>query len=232
MTNLKMYLWVTSDCNLACPLCNQKYARNLHKGYNMSMDELRFFIASSIDRGIHYFTIELMGGEPTMWPNLEEAVNLIYDSKVCDHITLATNGNTPEKILKLESLLYYWVVSRTQATPEQVARYMPFSYKITFNKEPHRAEPNRSIPDTLPAVCCVTQDKWRTPYESVLYLKGKVYYCHFAPALERWTPRDDLSCDFKDDFVKKFLGKKYDKKICTYCTGNNKVWEQLPRGRR
>ena len=227
--NLKMYLWVTSICNLSCPLCNQKHALDTHKGYSMDMDELRAFIKSCQDRNIHFSWIELTGGEITWWTNLEEGIKLLYDSKICDKITLATNGNNPEKIFNISSMLDYWVVSKTQATKEQVAQYQPYNHKINYNSAAHKPAPDKPLDNIIPATCCCSIDKYGAPYTAFLYIKNKVYYCHFTVALSQYVDivKDDVVCDFTDDFVAKFSNKTYDKEICTYCLCNKKIWDKI-----
>jgi len=231
MINFKITLWVTSKCNLACPLCNQNYTMTQNKDYEMSLDELKFFIKSSQDRGLHYYMVDLSGGEVTLWPHLEEGIKLLYDSKVCDKITLTTNGNNPEKIIRMSSMLDYWILSKTQATVEQIKKYeaFPLTYKIYWNDVPHKNPLNFPIEGTLPAVCCCITDAHWIDYNGLLYLRGKIYYCILAFALKEKIGliEDELVCDFTDDFLSKFKDKKYDKKMCTYCLCNRKIWELI-----
>lgn len=220
--NLRLLIWVTSDCNLDCPLCSHKFTRKQYTKYQMNILEVHSIVNSIKKRGIKIDTIEITGGEPSLWNNLEQGVSLFKE--VCNHVTLVTNGNNPPRIINLN--LPHWIVSSSQATPEQLRQYK--NYNITYNSHKHKPLPIQSIPNSLPGECCVRTDCFGKPQNSLLYLCGKVYYCCNTPALIQRTPlRESLYCDFYDDFVTKFQDKKFYESICSWCICNAKVWKQI-----
>ena len=86
---IHMTIWVTSRCNLRCPKCNQQ---NLLGDYDMPKEEFLDFVLSSRSRKIHYDTIELTGGEPTLWPHFKSALQLLQSTSIADWNTFVTNG--------------------------------------------------------------------------------------------------------------------------------------------
>jgi len=231
-----MYLWVLSKCNLSCPFCNAKYGRERNKDYEMGLDELQMFIKSSQDRNLHYSSISITGGEVTLWKYLEEGVKMLFDSKITNKITLSTNGNNPERVIDISNMLDHWVVSKTQATADQIAKYDNFKSKIVFNTTKHRKFPIKPIVNKLPANCCCKQDLippiplLGDEYNGVLYLRGKVYYCILAFTLSQYVNLEKIGavCNFEDDFISFFKDKKYDKEICSYCLCNRRIWDVTP----
>ncbi len=218
----RLMIWVTSDCSLNCRWCSQKYTRRKHEGYQMSIDEIEYIVNNCQRRGLYFDVIEITGGEPSLWENLEYGVRRF--GYICDTVTLVTNGNNPERIKSLG--LKEWIVSTSQATGEQLE-----SYKDTpaiYNTHEHREPPTEPFEDVLPADCCVSlTPDGACPQNLIMYLKGKVYYCCNAYALSEFTGEEGIVCSFEDDFNVLFLDKTYDKEICKYCICNHNVWNRL-----
>jgi organic radical activating enzyme len=222
MTHL--VIWVTSDCNLNCRLCNQKYTMYKSAGYQMSIREVDRIVVSCLKRGLHFEEIELTGGEPSLWRNIKYGVRLF--SKICDTVTLVTNGNDPELIISLN--LKKWIVSAGQITDEQLQIYESVKDKITFNGI-HKKTPNKAISDSLPADCSIRFSRpEEMPQNNLLYFCGYICYCCNAFALSEKTGlSDSIACRFEEDFMAKFKDKDYTEEICSYCLCNGKVWNQL-----
>lgn len=222
--NTRFYIWVTSDCNLACPYCIQKYTMLQNKGYEMSLEEVKHIVDSCKKRGIHFTEIELTGGEASLWAHLEEGYKLF--STICDSVTLATNGNNPERVLALG--MKTWIVSASQATPAQMKKYQHVRHLLTVNSHKHKKMPTSPVQGVIPSVCCTRINPQGVPQIAIEYIRGKVYYCPdcFAHS-EHVEMTPDLVCDFEGDFLTRFTNKTYDKEICKYCLGNQKIWNQL-----
>lgn len=223
-----MLIWVTSNCNLSCPLCQVKYTQSQFPNYEMSIEEVQFFISSSLERNIHYDTIEFAGGEPTIWSNLKQATRLIYDSRIADRITLISNGTNPEKIFEISNLLSYYAISVTQVPKDKLKKYLQSGNRIFFNNSKHIPIPTKFIEGTLPAVCCNEKSLLGKENNQLHYINGMVYYCCTAHYIGEHIKKTDYTCcSFTDDFVSHFADKKYDKRICGYCICNKKVWDKL-----
>lgn len=224
--NVRMLIWVTSNCTLSCKWCNQKYTMEQNAGYEMSLEEVSYIVASCKERGIRFHVIELTGGEASLWTHLEAGVQLF--KQICDSVTLATNGNNPDRILALN--LPTWIVSESQATPAQMEKYHKVRSKLTINSHAHKQPPQEFIPAELclPAICCTGSDPEGIPQISIEYIRGEVYYCCTAFALTEFTGKyERLVCDFEEDFLQKYAARRFDLDICQYCICNAKIWNLL-----
>lgn len=216
---MRMLLWVTSKCNLSCPLCVVKHNQEILPDYEMSLGELYYFINESLSRGIYYDLIELTGGEPTQWFSFKTGIEMIYNGGICNGISLVSNGTSPEKIFEVEDMLEYYHISITQTPKDQLKKFERRE-KAIYTSSKHKILPVEPVEGTLPADCCSSNQ--------VEYINGKVYYCCNALLQSKVHGlTDDLVCSFEDDFMAKFSNKKYDKQICTTYLCNEKVWNKI-----
>jgi hypothetical protein len=224
----RLVIWVTSVCNLSCKFCNQRYTMDNNPEYQMSIDEVKYIVNSCLERGIHFDIIEITGGEPSLWENITEGVPLL--NQITKTLTLVTNGNNPDLIISLG--LKGWGVSATQATKEQLAKFDRVRDRAFINGHTHKQVPFVPIEDSLPAACCVRGDPdlhaMAGEVNSMMYIRGNVYYCNCAFALQERIPlNEDVVCKFEDDFVAKFINKQYDQEMCKYCLCNSNVWNKI-----
>lgn len=150
MENFKLVVWVTSDCTLKCRYCSQKYTMEYHKEYQMTQSEVDYIVSSCKRRGIRFSRVELTGGEPSLWENLEYGVERFKE--LTDNIFLVTNGNNPDRIIDLK--LNDFIVSSSQASSLQLAKYQNVK-GISYNAHQHKKLPVEPYLDSLPANCCV-----------------------------------------------------------------------------
>jgi uncharacterized Fe-S cluster-containing radical SAM superfamily protein len=86
---------ITYDCDLKCFNCDRSCRQAPSKEY-MSTKQLKKFIDESIEQDRRWDRIRLLGGEPTLHPNILEILNLFAEykrdnsPKTC--IQLVTNG--------------------------------------------------------------------------------------------------------------------------------------------
>jgi len=161
-----------------------------------------------------------------MWKYLEERVILF--SRICDNVTLATNGNNPERILALG--LKTWIVSASQATPEQLKKHQGVLKKLTVNKHSHKKMPTSPIPNTLPSICCTVVDPiTKGAQRAIEYIRGTIWICPDACSHVTRLGLDPnlYSCSFEEDFLTRFDDSKNSQEICQYCLGNQKVWNKI-----
>lgn len=219
----RLLIWVTSFCNLKCPHCSQAYTMEMYPNYDMSIYEITHIVESCMERKIHFDVIELTGGEPSLWDHLEYGVNAFR--KICDEVTLVTNGNDPERIKALG--LNSWLVSSSQATKEQLRQYE--GCPVIYNSHKHKPLPEKAFEDSLPADCCVRISPEGKEQNNILYLKGLVWYCCNAYALTKnlWFIDRSIFIDFNEDFLSFYKDKKFDRHICKYCLCNHKIWNKI-----
>lgn len=220
---IRFYIWVTSNCNLACRYCSQKYTMRENAGYEMSREEVDAIVDSCLKRNIRFDVIELTGGEASLWAHLEYGYEQF--SRIADMVTMVTNGNNAERVKALG--MKHWIVSASQATAAQLRQYD--GCPISLNSHQHKPVPTTPYNNVLPASCCVSvTPDGKSPQNALEYLRGKVYYCCDAYAHSEHTGiTPDIVCDFEDDFLQHFSKKDYSREICRYCLCNGKIWGQI-----
>lgn len=222
--SMRFLIWVTMDCNLSCPRCMQKFTMGKHKGYQMAIQEINYIVESCIKSNIHFDVIEITGGEPSLWKNIQYGVDQF--KKIATDITLATNGNDPELIKSLQ--LRSWCVSTSQATKEQMKSYEEVKSKLIYNSHKHKELPVKPLENVLPAICCERVNREGIEQRTFVYSCGSVYCCCTAEALTEFVNEDkSIVCSFEDDFISKFSKPDYSKEICKYCICNHKVWNKV-----
>lgn len=86
---------ITYECNLMCRNCNRS-CRQAPSGDRISIEQIRSFAEQSISRGIQWETIRVLGGEPTLHPDLRLILDILLDYKARHsprtRIQLVTNG--------------------------------------------------------------------------------------------------------------------------------------------
>lgn len=71
---------LTYRCNLRCENCNRSCTQ-APDNMDISLDRVAGFIEQSISMGLAWDRIRLLGGEPTLYPRIHEAVKLLLDYK-------------------------------------------------------------------------------------------------------------------------------------------------------
>ena len=79
-------LLVTNKCNFNCPYC-----RGVGPKGNMSWDDAKYVFDLWLTDNLK--NVRLSGGEPTLWPHIEQAVDYLH-GKV-ERIAISTNGSAP-----------------------------------------------------------------------------------------------------------------------------------------
>lgn len=86
---------ITYRCNLTCHNCNRSCGQAPSVD-QMTVDQLRKFTSESDENGIKWENIRILGGEPTLHPDILEILELLVDytrrSSPDTRIHLATNG--------------------------------------------------------------------------------------------------------------------------------------------
>ncbi len=93
---------LTTWCTLKCRDCNNLMAC-YEKPYHLDPDQVLFDIETLLE-GVDTLTeLELIGGEPFVYPHLEHVLKRVLDNKKILFVSLTSNGTVlpPENILKL-----------------------------------------------------------------------------------------------------------------------------------
>ncbi len=97
----KVEIELTTNCNLMCKFCDRRCSQAPAKE-NMSLEQIHNFINESIQLNYKWYSIGILGGEPTLHPDLEEIIHILrkYTLKfqICE-LFLVTN-NYGEEVTK------------------------------------------------------------------------------------------------------------------------------------
>jgi hypothetical protein len=107
-------LEITTFCNLRCYNCDRS-SRQAPSNESMSISQVEQFVNESIDLNWKWKQISLLGGEPTLHPQITEILKIIkryLDFYPGCKIEIATNGCGP-KVKKIVSKLPTWIFVRS-----------------------------------------------------------------------------------------------------------------------
>lgn len=105
----KLEIDITYLCTLKCFNCNRGISvAPANKEQNMTVDQIQKFIDQSISCSYPWERIKLIGGEPTVHPQFDDMVKLLYDYKKKHNPTLdlrvTSNGTTKYTMQKLQKV--------------------------------------------------------------------------------------------------------------------------------
>lgn len=99
----KVELEITTSCNLMCRFCDRRCSQAPAQE-NMSLEQIRHFVNESIQLNYEWHSIGILGGEPTLHPDLDAIIEILreYTSKFpnCD-LFIVTNYRGREVIKKI-----------------------------------------------------------------------------------------------------------------------------------
>ena len=71
---------ITYACNLSCHNCNRS-VRQAPSGEKVTLEQVERFLGESVEKGIRWRRIRLIGGEPTVHPLLLEIIRVLLEYK-------------------------------------------------------------------------------------------------------------------------------------------------------
>ena len=219
-------IMTTSFCNLDCKYCSHAGFRSKFPRRHLSMKDLKRFIECTVESNYSFSGITLCGGEPLLWPYLEEGVKLIKQN-LDTHVCIVTNGMLfSEKHLELFDYIdsfrlsvYPGLEYNFKPLLKAANRY-PGKFHHTWCKNMLDHLPLKAYPNTLPANC-------NCYYPVLIY--DKVYICthYFSGSMALKTdPFENTEC--YSDLVPYYLDHfknvdKFSQQICSGCISNRKV---------
>ena len=95
----KIELEITTECSMKCYHCDRS-CRQAPSDEHMTLEQIKYFIDESIKTNKKWPFIILIGGEPTLHPNIYEICDLFIEYKLKHSpntkITISTNGLSPK----------------------------------------------------------------------------------------------------------------------------------------
>ncbi len=92
-------IFTNARCTRDCPQCSQRGFRAVDVGYELSLDDLAEWIECTQASGyLTYRSIILTGGEPLLWPVIEEGARMLNESGLGEQLNLFSNGDCIERV--------------------------------------------------------------------------------------------------------------------------------------
>lgn len=231
---------VTAACQNRCIACNHfvplqvaQFKASMILPQTMARDLVIF------RQFVHVRAYGLLGGEPTMHPDIIELIKIAVSSQIGDVVELWTNGQTlhrmPEEFWRAlhrqHIVMSVYPGKMDDAAIDHVARLCADS-EVELIVKDERRYPNFTqlleSADTKPAV---TQEKyekcWFKTYSRVLD-NGFFYRCCTSPYIpkllqSREEGSDGLRVneDLTEQKIADFLGQRTFMQSCTICAGRN-----------
>jgi len=218
----------TARCDLDCPTCGQRALRRARPGYDLAIDQVVELLTRADALGVSFAAVCLGGGEPTLWPHFDVAVELLAAAGCVGEIRVLTNGRDPDAILRHADDLGRVMVTDYPAHRERVDRLVAeYPGRLARWAFDHRPPPAEPLAGTLPAACrcgkpCLYGRRIfdRAPSPDRLVRLG----------LDLGDPNQ--SVDLADDWpawLQRREAGKYTRPICEICISNKRVWDRLSR---
>lgn len=120
---------ITYRCNLRCSNCNRSCTQAPSKEI-ISVEAVEAFVEQSIARGVQWERIRLLGGEPTLHPELPAILNVLLSYKSAHRpdirLVLCTNG-AGERVNRVLSVLPMGVEVKSTAKSGRQRLFRPFN---------------------------------------------------------------------------------------------------------
>lgn len=82
---------IITSCNLGCFGCDRS-SRQAPSAEMMTLDQISKFISQSLELNKKWELISILGGEPTLHPELLKILDLIHSAGICKVLKVITNG--------------------------------------------------------------------------------------------------------------------------------------------
>lgn len=128
---------ITFKCNLKCFNCDRSCTQ-APSDSTMSVEQIKKFIDESISKDKHWSRIRILGGEPTLHPDMDEILHILMDYKKnyspSTWLELTTNNfglEVNRKLLKVPREIY---VNNTRKTGRFQKKFEAFNLAPCDNK--------------------------------------------------------------------------------------------------
>ncbi len=214
---------VAESCNFTCTSCS--HAAPVNARYMMLPEELGRDLAA-IKPFMHFNRLQMVGGEPTLHPNLPEMMRVARASGVGDEISVITNGSLlrrmPNDFWRELNTLQLSIYPRLDPDIPEFAKYKCEEFKRAFHftvftdfyqqirKEPNDGQHFHS--------CHWRNDCWTLH-------RGYFYFCpqslFFPKSILGHESIDGLPVgDLTEEKLDAFLTRKEPLETCKICMAN------------
>jgi len=88
-----MVVMINTECNMRCEHCFAESFSNIKNREKLNLEELKAALKEMADEGVFHFALQ--GGEPFLYPHLDELIKAANPSG--SYITLVSNGSVADK---------------------------------------------------------------------------------------------------------------------------------------
>ncbi|CAK0775507.1 Radical SAM protein [Gammaproteobacteria bacterium] len=193
---------ITYACNLRCLNCNRS-CRQAPTNDSMTAEQIRKFISESVRHSVKWERIRVLGGEPTLHPDISEILRLLFEYKQgyspAMRLQLVTNGFGDRVREVLSKVPEDIEIENTKKTS-------PRNDFRPFNKAPRDS--------LLYLFADYTNGCWIPPRCGIGLTPYGYYTCAVAGAIDRILGYD-LGVKEYSSFEKTFVEQR--NKFCGYC---------------
>ena len=220
--DMQLTIVVTNACDRRCELCVAQWLRRDEPRYMMTLDQIADFVVCTKQSDYRFRYVTVTGGEPTLWPYLQDAATMLGLARIADCLLLYSNGHNPKAFTP--ELMKLFSAAKLSGYPDEhyaeiLARY-PDKVSIYPITE-HVVPPTEPVANSLPAQCLCF---------GPAYYDGRVYPCLGGflddHRMGRRTPGKPICRGYMDDFDP---GKVVMQETCRYCVTNLPVWTASPK---
>ncbi len=216
---------VTTRCNAWCDLCGLREWMKANP-YDMSMQEFERFIEASLVSGYRFDKVVLSGGEPLIWPSLEQGIYLLRKSGLTRGITLYTNALAVALLSRDILAAIVGAVDCVRVSLHEWNRQSYLTLKNQFGarvqcvERPFVVPPHVPMEGSLPADCTC---------KSLSVSRDAVHLCTGQEAVAARLPRQcghasSSSAEIRPGYMKSLdFDRRHDRDVCKACLSNRKV---------
>jgi len=202
----RLEIEITTKCNLKCYNCDRS-CRQAPSNEYMTIEQIKYFVAESIKTDIKWPFIVIIGGEPTLHPNIYEVCDILIDYKIKHSpntkLTISTNGfgsETQEVLNNLPEIIHQ------ENSNKKSSKNTHF---YSFNVAPVDVEEYMN-PSTDFSIGCPTVSVSGTALTRYGY-----YVCGAAASIDRVLGLDTGVKNLKD--ISKTAYRAQLNQLCRYC---------------
>ena len=220
-----LHLQTNTVCQNRCKECITHHAMADHAGYQMTIEQVKALL-QTLKQGRYWIAeVHLNGlGEPTLWKNFNEGIQLLGKSQNIGRISVVTNGKSLHLVDKKTCKYIHVFMLSAYPGPELDGITATLKAKgapmMNMPRDKFYYLPRRHYPGTIPTKCICP---------GPMYLDGNImlhcgapnlYACKLAGATPNLVPCVN---GWGENFQKHLQGNM---PICEYCPANQRIIDQ------
>lgn len=224
MIQMDLKFITTLRCSRRCNGCYQQPLIQSRPTYQATIDDVKNFIKVSEESKYVWHSINLTGGEPTLWDHLEEACSLLHKHPNITKLFVITNGNNPDRTMALKDKVDGIFATIYPENKDNVNKIKEFYGKHceVWDHTYFFITPDELVP-------VERRKRYGCMCSGPLYYDGQIYSCSMVPALTlkfgcKSVIVDEAIHPCKQGFMD---GLNHKQDICWGCVSNRRIKRYL-----